>query len=94
MFRIDNVTGTTGPQILTCPAGGPNVLRKANYATFSLSTQGGTVNNTTSQRVTTIILMLILINKNVNNILVPMQNVISFVISIVIDVKRGDRIFF
>lgn len=93
VFNTDNVTGTTGPQILTCPAGGPNVLRKADYATLSLSTQGGTVNNTTNKRLTTIILMLILINKNVNNILVPMQNLILFVTSIFIDLKRGGRIF-
>lgn len=76
MFNTDNVTGTAGPQILTYPAVGPNVLRKADYASLSLSTQGDTFNNTTNKRVTTIILMLILINKNVDNILVHMQ--ISF----------------
>lgn len=53
VFNTDNVTATAGPQI----------LKKAEYATLSLSTQGDTFNNTTSKRVTTIILMLILINK-------------------------------
>lgn len=90
MFNTDSVTGTAGPQILTCPA----VLRKAEYATLSLSTQGDTFNNTTNKRVTTIILTIILINKNVYYILVPMQNLILFVILIFLDLKRGGRIFF
>lgn len=94
IFNTDTVTGTARPQILTCPVIGPNVLRKADYTTLSLNTQGDTCNNTTNKRVTTILLMLILINKSVNKILVSMENLISFVTLIFLDLKRGGRILF
>lgn len=94
VFNTDNVTRTAGPQILTCPAVGPNILRKADYATLSLNTQGDTCNNTINERVTTIILMLILTNKNVSNVLVPAENLILFIILISLDLKRGVKILF
>lgn len=65
VFSTGNVTGTAGPQILTCPALGPNALRKADCTTLSLSAQADTRINTTNKMVTTIIVVLILINKNV-----------------------------
>lgn len=55
VFSTGNVTGTAGPQILTCPALGPNALRKADCTTLSLSAQADTCINTTNKTVTTII---------------------------------------
>lgn len=67
VFVTDSGTGTKGPQILTHPTAGPNALRMADCTTSKAYAhkQIPILNGTTNKRVTIIILMLILINKNV-----------------------------
>lgn len=72
------------------PAVGPNALRKADCVTLSLSTQADTCIKTISKR-ETITLVLTVINKNV---LLPMENLISVLTLIFIDLEKGGGILF
>lgn len=61
------------------------------HVLLCLSTQADTCTHTTSKRVTTTTLVLIVMSKNV---LLPMEKLISVVTLIFIDLERGGQILF